>query len=156
MSSVEKSVEVEAPIRAVYNQWTQFEEFPRFMEGVKEVRQLDDQHVHWRAEIAGKEVEWDAVIIEQLLERHIAWRSISGAKNTGTVSFEPVDANRTRVTLRMEYVPEGPAQKMADWVGLLGSRVEGDLKRFQKFIEARGVETGGWRGEIQAEEVVKR
>jgi uncharacterized membrane protein len=154
MSSVEKSILVEVPISAVYNQWTQFEEFPRFMEGVKEVRQLDDQHVHWRVEIMGREVEWDAAIVEQLLERHIAWRSISGANNAGTVSFEPVDAGRTRVTLRLEYEPRGAAETIADWAGLLASRVEGDLQRFKQFIEARGIETGAWRGEIQAEEII--
>jgi uncharacterized membrane protein len=156
MSTVEKSIEVDAPIRAVYNQWTQFEEFPRFMEGVKEVRQLDDKHLHWKAEFAGKEVEWDAVITEQLLENHIAWRSISGAPNAGTVRFEPQDANRTRVVLSMSYEPENAAQKVADWIGILSARIEGDLRRFKKFIESRGIETGAWRGEIQDEVVIKR
>jgi len=156
MSIVEKSIDVDVPISAAYNQWTQFEEFPRFMEGVKAVRQIDDQHLHWRADVGGKEVEWDAVIIEQLLERHIAWRSISGAKNAGTVSFEPIDAGRTRIMLRMEYEPRGAAETVGDWVGVLSSRVEGDLRRFKEFIESRGVETGAWRGEVQAEEVVKK
>jgi uncharacterized membrane protein len=155
MSAVEKSVEVEAPVSAVYNQWTQFEEFPRFMEGVKEIRQLDDKHLHWHAEIFGADVEWDAVIMEQLLEHHIAWRSISGPHNTGTVYFEPIDNNRTRITLRMEYEPEGVTQKLGNWLGLFSSRVEGDLERFKKFIESRGIETGAWRGEIHDEKVVK-
>jgi uncharacterized membrane protein len=156
MPSVEKSIEVDVPIRAAYNQWTQFEEFPRFMEGVKEVRQLDDKHQHWRAEIAGQDVEWDAEITEQLLENHIAWRSVSGARSAGTVYFEPVDANRTRVTLRMEYEPEGATQTIGDWLGILSRRVQGDLERFKEFIESRGIETGGWRGEIHAEQVVKK
>ena len=156
MPMVEKSVEVDVPVRAAYNQWTQFEEFPRFMEGVKAVRQLDDQRLHWRAEIAGQDVEWDAVITEQMVERHIGWRSTSGARNAGTVVFEPLGANRTRITLRVEYEPEGPTQKLGDWLGAFSGRVEGDLRRFKEFIEARGVETGAWRGEIHAEEVVKK
>jgi uncharacterized membrane protein len=155
MSTVEKSIEVEAPVRAVYNQWTQFEEFPRFMEGIKSVQQLDDKRLHWKAEVAGKDVEWDAVITEQMVERHIGWRSTSGPQNAGTVSFAPLSGNRTRVTLRMEYEPEGAAQKIGDWLGAFSSRVEGDLKRFKEFIESRGIETGAWRGEIHAEEVVK-
>jgi uncharacterized membrane protein len=155
MSQVEKSIEVNAPISAVYNQWTQFEEFPRFMEGVKSVRQIDDKHLHWRAEIFGQEVEWDAAIIEQMVERHVAWRSLSGPHNAGTVSFEPLDAGRTRITLRMEYEPEGLTEKMGNWLGLFSGRVQGDLERFKEFIESRGIETGAWRGEIHGEKVVK-
>jgi len=155
MSEVEKSVEVNAPISAVYNQWTQFEEFPRFMEGVKSIRQIDDKRLHWHAEIFGNDVEWDALITEQLRERYIAWKSLSGPHNAGTVYFEPIDAGRTRVTLRMAYEPEGVTQKMGDWLGIFGSRVEGDLKRFKEFIESRGIETGAWRGEIHAEKVLK-
>ena len=107
MERIEKSIEVNAPVRAVYNQWTQFEEFPRFMAGVKEVRQLDDTHLHWHAEIWGKDKEWDAEITEQVPDRVIAWRSTSGAPNAGTVRFEPVAPDRTRVRLTMEYQPEG-------------------------------------------------
>jgi uncharacterized membrane protein len=156
MASVEKSIEVDVPIRAAYNQWTQFEEFPRFMEGVKGVQQLDDKRLHWRAEIAGKEVEWDAVIIEQMTERYIGWRSTSGPMHAGTVSFAPLGSNRTRITLRIEYEPEGVTEKLGAWIGALDSRVGGDLERFKEFMESRGVETGAWRGEIHAEEVVKK
>jgi uncharacterized membrane protein len=156
MSQVEKSIAVDVPIAAAYNQWTQFEEFPRFMEGVKQVQQLDDKHLHWKAEVGGKELEWDAVITEQLLERHIAWRSISGPKHAGTVSFQPADAGHTRVTLRMVYEPQGVVETVGDWVGVFSSRVEGDLRRFKEFIESRGIETGAWRGEILAEQVVKK
>jgi len=156
MPTVEKSIEVEAPVRAVYNQWTQFEEFPRFMEGVKAVRQLDDKRLHWSAEIAGQDLEWDAVITEQMVEKHIGWRSTSGAHNAGTVNFEALGPNRTRVTVRMEYEPEGALQRIGDWLGAFPSRVEGDLRRFKEFIESRGIETGGWRGEIVGEEVVKK
>src|SRR5688572_5028930 len=156
MAHIEKSIEVDVPIRAAYNQWTQFEEFPRFMEGVKAVQQIDDKRLHWRAEIAGKDVEWDAVITEQMIERHIGWRSTSGAHNAGTVNFVPLGPNRTAITVRMEYEPVGVTEKVGDWLGAFSGRVEGDLRRFKEFIEARGVETGGWRGEIHAEEVVKK
>jgi uncharacterized membrane protein len=155
MPVIEASVEVEAPLRAVYNQWTQFEEFPRFMEGVQKVRQLDDQRLQWRATVGGRAVEWDVLITEQMVERSIGWRSTSGVRNAGTVSFEPRGGNSTLVTVRMDYRPEGAAQKIGGWLGALTARVEGALQRFKRFIEARGIETGAWRGEIHAEEVVK-
>ena len=148
METIEKSIEVEQPVSAVYNQWTQFEEFPRFMEGVKEVRQLDDQHLHWKAEIAGKTKEWDAEIFEQVPDQRIGWRSTSGSVNAGTVDFVPVDSGRTRVVLSMNYEPEGVAEKIGDGLGVVSAKVAGDLKRFKEFIEARGQSSGAWRGEI--------
>jgi uncharacterized membrane protein len=155
MSTVEKTVDVNVPISAAYNQWTQFESFPRFMEGVKSVRQVNDKRLHWHAEIAGVEVEWDADITEQLLEHYISWRSVAGPRSAGTVYFEPLDASHTRITLRMTYETAGPAQKIADWFGILSSRVQGDLERFKEFMESRGIETGAWRGEIHDGKVVK-
>ena len=148
MEKIEKSIEVAAPVRAVYNQWTQFEEFPRFMAGVKEVRQLDDTHLHWHAEIWGKDKEWDAEITEQVPDQVIAWRSTSGAPNAGAVRFEPVSHERTRVRLTMEYQPEGAVEKAGDAVGVFSSRVQNSVEDFKKFIEKRGAETGGWRGEV--------
>jgi ribosome-associated toxin RatA of RatAB toxin-antitoxin module len=153
MSTVEKSIEVNVPVRTAYDQWSQFEEFPRFMEGVEEVRQLDDKRLHWRAQIAGKQEEWDAEIIEQVPDQRIVWRSTSGAQNDGTVTFEPIDANRTRVMLRLDYHPQSFMEKAGDALGFVSTRVEGNLKRFKEFIESRGVETGAWRGEIHGAEV---
>ena len=149
METIEKSVEVDAPISTVYNQWTQFEEFPRFMEGVKQVRQLDDKRLHWHAEIAGKDKEWDAEIYRQEPDRSIAWRSTSGAQNGGEVSFSSAGTNGTRVTLRMSYDPEGFIENLGDALGAVSIRVQGDLDRFKEFIESRGRETGEWRGEIR-------
>ncbi|HKQ27756.1 MAG TPA: SRPBCC family protein [Burkholderiales bacterium] len=149
MERIEKSVEVKAPVNAVYNQWTQFEEFPRFMAGVKEVKQLDDTHVHWRAEIWGKDKEWDAEITEQVPDQRIAWRSISGdAPNAGSVRFEPLGADRTRVNLTMEYEPQGVVENVGDKLGVMSARVQNTVEDFKKFIENRGRETGGWRGEV--------
>jgi uncharacterized membrane protein len=148
MEQVEKVVEVDCPIRTVYNQWTQFEEFPRFMAGVKEVRQLDDTHVHWHAEIWGKDKEWDAEITEQEPEKRISWKSISGAPNAGTVRFEPLGADRTRVRLVMAYEPEGAVENAGDALGIFSQRVESTVKDFKEYIESRGRETGGWRGEV--------
>jgi len=148
MKQVEKIVEVNCPIRTVYNQWTQFEEFPRFMAGVKEVRQLDDTHVHWHAEIWGKDKEWDAEITEQEPDRRISWKSISGPPNAGTVRFEPLDANRTRVRLVMAYEPEGTVENAGDSLGIFSRRVETTVKDFKDYIESRGRESGGWRGEV--------
>jgi uncharacterized membrane protein len=149
MATIEKSVDVNVPVNTAYNQWTQFEDFPKFMEGIKEVKQLDDTHLHWRAEVAGKEKEWDAEIAEQIPDQRIAWRSTSGAPNGGVVTFHRIDDNTTRIMLQMEYDPQGVAENIADAAGVVGRRVEGDLQRFKEFIESRGQETGAWRGKVQ-------
>jgi uncharacterized membrane protein len=153
MASIEKTIDVDVPVRTAYNQWTQFEQFPRFMEGVKEVRQLDDKHLHWHAEVMGKDVEWLAEITQQIPDERITWKSTSGAKNAGSIAFQPVAPERTRLTLRMEYEPHGAAETSGSGLGLVSMRVEGDLRRFKKFIEERGHETGQWRGEIHGSEI---
>jgi uncharacterized membrane protein len=153
MESIEKSIEVNVPVRTAYNQWTQFEEFPQFMEGVEAVRQLDDKRPHWRASIAGKTEEWQAEIVEQTPDMVVAWRSTSGAENAGRVSFAPAGMDATRVTLRLDYDPEGMVESVGDKLGFVSRRVEGDLERFKEFIEGRGTETGAWRGEIHGGEV---
>jgi uncharacterized membrane protein len=149
MARIEKSIEVRCPVRTVYNQWTQFEEFPRFMTGVKEVRQLDDTHVHWHAEVWGKDKEWDSEITEQVPDQRIAWRSTSGdAPNAGSVHFEKLGEDRTRITLMMAYEPQGAVEKTGDAVGVLSKRVQTTVEQFKDFIEKRDSETGGWRGEV--------
>ncbi len=148
MARVEKSIEIEVPVHTAYNQWTQFEEFPHFMDGVKEVRQLDDKRLHWKADIGGKTKEWDAEIQEQTPDQRIAWRSISGTQNFGQVSFNPINADRTRVSLLLDYEPEGMMEKAGDAMGVVSGKVQGDLERFKDFIESRGRESGAWRGEI--------
>lgn len=150
MSTIEQSIDVKVPVRTAYNQWTQFEEFPRFMEGVREVRQLDEKRLAWRAEIGGKEKTWEAEISEQIPDARVAWHSISGARNAGVVTFHRIDDGTTRVMLQLEYDPEGIVENVGDAVGVAGSRVRGDLQRFKEFIEERGRETGGWRGSINA------
>ena len=149
MSEVTKSIDVHVPVRTAYNQWTQFESFPHFMEGVQEVQQLGDKNLHWRANIAGKEEEWDAVITEQQPDMRVAWRSTSGARNAGVVTFHRLGENQTRVTLQLDYDPEGVVENVGDALGFVSRRVEGDLKRFKEFIESQGQETGAWRGEIK-------
>lgn len=148
MSTVEKSIEVNVPVSAAYNQWTQFEDFPKFMEGVEQVTQIDDTHLHWRASIGGVDKEWDAEITEQLPDERIAWRSVDGAPNSGVVSFQELSANSSRVTVRMQYEPQGVVESTGDAVGVLSHRVEGDLERFRDFLESRGQETGAWRGTV--------
>jgi uncharacterized membrane protein len=135
-------------LRTAYNQWTQFEEFPAFMEGVERVEQLDDKRLYWNAELAGTRREWHAQIIEQIPDQRIAWRATSGAKYAGVVSFEPMGPDRCRVSLQLEYEPEGATEKLGDWLGVVTRRVEGDLERFKLFIEQRRLETGAWRGTI--------
>ena len=148
MSTVEKSIEVNVPVRTVYDQWTQFEEFPRFMEGVEQVVQLDDTHLHWVAEIAGVKREWDAEITDQVPDQRIAWRAVGGETNAGAVTFQPNGTNSTRVTLAIDFEPDDLVEKIGDKLGFVSKRTEGDLERFKSFIESRGVETGAWRGEV--------
>lgn len=149
MSTIEKSIEINVPVQTAYNQWTQFEDFPKFLEGFKEVRQLDDTHVHWRAEIAGKDVEWDAEITEQIPDQRIAWRSVSGPPNEGIVTFDRIENDKTRVTARMNYEPKGAIQNIGDVTGMLERRAEGNLERFKEFLESGGQETGAWRGQVE-------
>ena len=152
MSTIEKSIEVGVPAKTAYNQWTQFEDFPRFMEGVEEVKQIDDTHLHWRARVGGKEEEWDAEITEQLPDKRIAWHNTSGAKNAGVVTFHRISDDSSKVMLQLEYEPQGITEKVGDMVGVVTSRVEGDLQRFKEFIEERQSETGAWRGEVKSKD----
>ena len=149
MERIEKSIEVEKPVRTVYNQWTQFEEFPRFMKGVKKVTQLDDQRLHWEAEIGGKNKEWDARITDQIPDQLIAWQSEGSEYTSGIVKFAAAGPDRTRIDLQLIYDPEGFVESTGDALGLVSSKVENDLERFKEFIEKRGQETGAWRGTIR-------
>lgn len=149
MSTVQKSIDINAPVSSVYNQWTQFEDFPAFMEGVTQVTQLDDSHLHWCAKIGGREMEWDAEIIEQIPDQRIVWRSVEGTPNAGVVSFHKLNDGETRVLVQMDYDPQGVMENAGDTVGMLSQRVEGDLERFKDFLESRGEETGAWRGTIR-------
>ena len=156
MAHVEKSIEVEKPVDQVYAQWTQFEDFPKFMENVEEVRQLDDKHLEWKARVAGTERKWKAEIVEQQPNRVIAWRAITGDKNAGKVEFEPIDGH-TKVKLAIDYdPPKGAAGEIGDKVVQATPRsVENDLKRFKEFIEHRPQPTGKWAGEIRSGQVKK-
>ncbi|MFD3530737.1 SRPBCC family protein [Streptomyces sp. NPDC058664] len=150
---VHDTIRVEAPLREVYDQWTQFEDFPRFMDGVEEVRQLDDRHCHWRTKVAGATREFDTEIVDQLPDERISWRTVGGdVRQKGVVTFERVDDSRTEVTLAMEFEPEGIAEKAAAAVGLIDSRVGSDLLRFKEFIEDRDRATGAWRGRLRPAE----
>jgi len=148
MERIEKSVEVDCPLSTVYNQWTQFEDLPKFMAGVKTVHQIDDTHLHWCADVWGKDEEWDAEITEQTPDQRISWRSISGAANAGTVRFESLGPDRTRVRLVMAYEPEGALENVGSKLGVMNSQVQESVDDFKKFIESRGQETGAWRGEV--------
>jgi uncharacterized membrane protein len=148
VSTIEQSIDVEVPVRTAYNQWTQFEDFPRFMEGVEEVHQHDEKRLHWAATIAGQRREWEAEITEQTPDERIAWRNVDGATNAGVVTFHRLADGVTRVMLQMEFEPEGVAEKAGDALGVVARRIKGDLDRFKEFIEARGQETGAWRGSI--------
>jgi len=148
METVEKIIEVNAPLTTVYNQWTQFESFPEFMEGIIEVTQLDEKRLHWKATVAGQVKEWDAEIIQQTPDSLIAWRSISGPKHNGTVSFRSRGPNRTEIMVRVEFQPESMLESLAGTFGVVGRRIEGDLERFKEFIQSQPAETGSWRGRI--------
>jgi uncharacterized membrane protein len=148
LASVSESIEVDVPVQTAYNQWTQFEEFPRFMEDVESVTQLDDAHLRWVAEVGGKRHEWKAEITHQEPDRRIAWRALDGKYVSGEVTFEPLGPDRTRIDVEFTYDAEGLAETLGSAVGMDARRVQGDLKRFKEFVESRGVETGAWRGEV--------
>jgi uncharacterized membrane protein len=153
MARFEDSIEIAAPVRAAYNQWTQFEEFPRFMDGVERVVQLDDKHLQWTAKVAGREKSWTAEIVDQTPDRRIAWKSVSGANNAGAVLFEPLGPDRTRVTLKLDAEPDGAVETIGANLGVLERQVKGDLERFRDHLATAGGAGGGWRGEIHGDEV---
>lgn len=148
MTSHEASITVERPVRTVYNQWTQFESFPQFMDGVERIVQQDDKRLHWKTKIAGVEREFDAEITEQTPDQRIAWKSIGGTTQAGVVTFHRLDEGQTKVMLQMEIEPEGLVEKVGDMAGFVQRQVKSDLEHFKKFIESRPVETGAWRGEV--------
>ncbi|WP_370290068.1 SRPBCC family protein [Nocardioides sp.] len=149
MSTIEKTIDVDVPLSIAYDQWTQFETFPEFMQGVESVTQLDDTHLHWKASVLGVSREWDAEIVDQTPDERITWRATDGTTNVGTVSFAPAErAGGTRITLHMEIEPEGIVEKVGDAMNIVERRAEGDLERFKDFIESRGTETGAWRGDV--------
>jgi uncharacterized membrane protein len=150
MTTIEQSVDVHAPVRRTYNQWTQFESFPAFMDGVERVRQVDATMTHWEINIAGVRREFDAAITEQHPDERVAWKSVEGPEHGGVVTFHRLDDDTTRVHLQMDYHPDTLTEKAAAAIGAVGHRVKGDLQRFKEFIEKRGKETGAWRGDVNA------
>jgi uncharacterized membrane protein len=148
-TTIKEQIVVDAPLSRVYNQWTQFEEFPEFMEGVETVEQLDDTRLRWVAKVAGKRAEWEARILHQDPDKRISWQPTDGKRTAGTVTFEPIGDERTRIGLTLTYRPEGPLERAGSAVGLDTRRVRGDLERFKDLIEGRSVESGAWRGEIK-------
>jgi len=149
IETIEKSIDINVPVRTAYNQWTQFEEFPRFMEGVESVKQLNDTTLLWVANVGGERKEWRARITEQVPDHHISWRSEGGDFTSGMVSFQALGPDKTRVTVRLNYEPKGVTEKLGDMLGMGSRRVEGDLERFKDFIESKGHETGAWRGTVR-------
>jgi len=147
-SAIVETIEINVPVSSAYNQWTQFEDFPQFMASVQEIRQLDDKHLHWKANVAGEEKEWDVEITEQIPDKRIAWRSTSGVPNGGVVTFHKISDDVTRVTLQMDYEPEGALEKLGDAFGAVRMETRGNLQKFKDMLEKRGRETGGWRGSI--------
>ncbi len=148
METIRKTIDVDVPVRTAYDQWTQFEEFPSFMEGVGEVVQLDDTHLHWVAQIGGVRREWNATITEQVPDQRIEWKAETGKGPDGAVTYAPAGRG-TRIALELCFEPEGLAEKTGDALGIIERRVEGDLERFKEMIESRGTESGAWRGTVQ-------
>jgi len=148
MTSITKSINVNVPVRTAYDQWTQFETFPQFMEGVESITQLNDKTLHWKVNVAGRDSEFDATITEQIPDERVAWKSISGKENAGVVTFHRLGEGQTKVTVQMDYEPDGLVENVGGKLGLDDRRVQGDLDRFKEFIESRGAPTGAWRGEV--------
>jgi uncharacterized membrane protein len=154
MAEVHESIEVNVPVSTAYNQWTQFEEFPQFMENVESVTQIDDTHLRWVAEIAGKRNEWEAEIVRQEPDRVVAWKSVDGKGTSGEVKFEPLGSDRTKIDVTISWEPEGMLESLGEKVGADTMGVKKDLQNFKELIERRGAETGAWRGEVIAGEKV--
>ena len=148
MSTIEQSIDIDVPVRTAYDQWTQFEAFPSFMEGVESVTQIDDTHLHWVAEFGGTRREWDAVVTEQHPDERVAWKATSGTANAGVVTFHKLDDSSTRIMLQLDVDPEGFVENAGDALGFIRRRATGDLERFKEFIESRGTAAGGWRGDV--------
>lgn len=153
MARIEQAIEVDVPAWVAYDQWTQFEEFPRFMDGVDRVTQDGEKFLHWSAMIGGQRRDWTAEIVDQTPYVRIAWRSIDGAQNAGAVLFTPLGPDRVRVSLTIEVEPDDPIEVVGTALGVLDRQVKGDLERFKAFIEQRGTPTGGWEGEIHGQKV---
>ena len=151
MAKIEDTIEVQVPVQQAYNQWTQFEDFPKFMEGIQSVQQLDDTHVQWVAEIRGESREWTTEITEQRPDEKVAWKTIEGeVKNDGVVTFEPMGNAQTRVNVQMDVQGDSAGENVTgDLLGVVKKQVHGDLERFKQLIESRDEETGAWRGEVQ-------
>ncbi len=148
MSKVEESIELEVPVQTAYNQWTQFEEFPQFMEGIERIDQRDDTHLHWVAEFGGQTHEWDAEITEQDPDQRVAWSSTDGKTNAGVVTFHRIEDDRTRIMVQMDWEPEGLVEKVGGALGFDDRTIKGDLERFKELIETRGAASGSWRGDV--------
>jgi uncharacterized membrane protein len=151
-TTIEQSIDLDVPVRAAYDQWTRFEEFPQFMKGVEEIQQLDDRHLHWVAELGGTRHEWDAEITEQQPDERVAWRNTDGKDNAGVVTFHKLDDQRSRVMVQIDFVPEGIKEKVGSAINAPDRQVKGDLERFKELVEAKGgPDEGGWRGEVPRE-----
>jgi uncharacterized membrane protein len=148
VSTIQRSIDVDVPVTTAYNQWTQFETFPKFMEGVDRIEQVTDTRTHWVTNIGGVKREFDAEIIDQKPDQRVAWQSTDEPRQAGAVTFQPLGAASTRVNVQMDYDPESVVEKAGDKLGVVERRVQGDLDRFKRFIESRGQETGAWRGEV--------
>ena len=153
MSTVEQSIDIGVPVSVAYDQWTQFESFPEFMDGVEEVRQIDDTHLHWRANVAGREVEWDAVITEQLPDQRVAWKATDGKANAGVVTFHRLSDESSRIMVQIEHESDGVMEKVGSALGADKREVKNSLERFKELVERRGGATGAWGGEVEAGEV---
>jgi uncharacterized membrane protein len=149
MSTVEQSIEVDVPVRVAYDQWTQFESFPSFMDGIEEVRQLDDTHLHWRANVSGREVEWDAVITEQLPDERIAWKATDGKPNAGVVTFHRLSDESSRIMVQIEHESDGVMEKVGSALGADSHQVKNSLERFKELVERQRGSTGAWRGTVE-------
>ncbi|RZF06423.1 SRPBCC family protein [Streptomyces albidoflavus] len=149
MSQIEESVEVAAPLSAVYNQWTQFEEYPRFMSGVERIEQRSPTLTHWVTQVDGVRREFDAKVTEQIPDERVAWTTVGGeVRQAGVVTFHRISDDRTKVMLQLELEPHGVTEQVGDKLGFVRRQAVGDLERFKSFIEKRGTETGGWRGQV--------
>lgn len=150
MVQIIETIDVDVPVGTAYNQWTQFESFPKFLDEVESITQTDDTHTHWTVKVAGATREFDAEITEQHPDERVAWNSVGGdTEHAGVVTFHKLSDAETRVTVQIDWEPEGLVEKLGSLVGVGGHAVKKDLKNFKEFIEGQG-SVAGWRGDVEA------
>ncbi len=151
MTQIIETIDVDVPVTTAYNQWTQFEEFPRFLKHIESITQKNDTMLHWKVNVGGQVREFDAEIAEQHPDERVAWNSTGGeVDHAGVVTFHKLDDSKSRVTVQIDWEPESLLEKIGAAAGAGNRAVKNALEDFKKYIESQGSADGAWRGDVPA------